>query len=109
MSHGTPPMGADPPEQTPSPLGADTIPPGSRHTPPQEQTPPDGHCTGSTHPTGMHSCINRMIKGPFTPEIYELLHELFSPQNHEKWVHNPLLNFSVHAKVDQMASVNAPT
>ena len=38
----------------------------------------------------------------------ELLHQLFSPHNHKKWVHNPLQNFSVHAKVDQIASVNAP-
>ena len=29
----------------------------------------------------------------------ELLRELFSPCNHEKWVHNPLLDFSVPAKV----------
>ena len=38
----------------------------------------------------------------------ELLHELLSPRNHKKWVPNPLLNFSVHAKVGQIASVNAP-
>ena len=25
-----------------------------------------------------------------------------------KWVHNPLLNFSVHTIVDQIAGVNAP-
>ena len=35
--------------------------------------------------------------------------ELFSPCNQEKWVNNPLLNFLVHAKFDQIASVNAPT
>ena len=35
-------------------------------------------------------------------------HELFSPHNHEKWVHNPILNFSVHSKVGQLVSVNAP-
>ena len=40
---------------------------------------------------------------------HELLHELFSPCNHKKWVHNPLLNFSIHVKVDQIASVNMPT
>ena len=39
----------------------------------------------------------------------ELLLELFSPYNQEKWVHNPLLNLSVHAEVDQIASVNVPT
>ena len=38
----------------------------------------------------------------------ELLSELFSPRNRKKWVHNPLLHFSVHAKVDQIVSVNAP-
>ena len=31
---------------------------------------------------------------------HELLRELFSTQNHEKLVYNPLLNFPVHAKVD---------
>ena len=36
----------------------------------------------------------------------ELLCELFSPRNRKKWVHNPLLNFSVHAIVDQIAGVN---
>ena len=39
----------------------------------------------------------------------ELLHELFSPRNHEKLAHNPLLNFSVNVKVDQIVIVNAPT
>ena len=39
----------------------------------------------------------------------ELLHELFSPRNHEKLVHNPLLNFSVNVKVDQIVILNAPT
>ena len=38
----------------------------------------------------------------------ELLRELFSPCNSKKWVHNPLLNFSVHTIVDQIAGVNAP-
>ena len=38
----------------------------------------------------------------------ELLRELFNPCNHEKLVHNPLLKFSVHIKIDQIASVNAP-
>ena len=37
----------------------------------------------------------------------ELLCELFSSHNRKKWVHNPLLNFSVHAIVDQIAGVNA--
>ena len=37
----------------------------------------------------------------------ELLCELFSPHNHEKWVHNQLLNFSVYAKVDQTVNMNA--
>ena len=37
----------------------------------------------------------------------ELLRELFSPGNHKKLVYNPLLNFSVHAIVDQIADVNA--
>ena len=39
----------------------------------------------------------------------ELLYELFSPNYHEKWVHKPLLNFSVHTKVDQIGNVNALT
>ena len=30
----------------------------------------------------------------------ELLRELFSPRNHKKWAHHPLLNFSVHTEVD---------
>ena len=38
----------------------------------------------------------------------ELLREFFSPRNHKNWVHNPLLNFSVHAIVDQITGVNAP-
>ena len=38
----------------------------------------------------------------------ELLCELFNPCNHKKWVHNSLLNFSVHAIVYQIAGVNAP-
>ena len=38
----------------------------------------------------------------------ELLRELFRPRNRKKWVHNPLLNFSVCAIVDQIAGVNAP-
>ena len=37
----------------------------------------------------------------------ELLCELFSPCNQQKWVQDPLLNLSVQAKVDQIASVNA--
>ena len=36
----------------------------------------------------------------------ELLREIF---NHKNWIHNPLSNFSVHANVDQIASVNAST
>ena len=36
------------------------------------------------------------------------LRELLSPRDCKKWVHNPLLNFSVHAIVDQMVGVNAP-
>ena len=39
----------------------------------------------------------------------ELLRELFSPRNRKKWVHNPLLNVSVHTIVDQIAGVKAPT
>ena len=35
--------------------------------------------------------------------------EFFSPLDRKKRVHNTLLNFSVQAKVDQIASVNAPT
>ena len=38
----------------------------------------------------------------------ELLREPFSPHNHKKWVHNPLLNFSVHTIVGQIAGLNAP-
>ena len=33
----------------------------------------------------------------------------FSVQPIAKWVCNPLLNFSVHTKTDQIASVNATT
>ena len=40
---------------------------------------------------------------------HEILRERFSQCNHEKWLQNPILNFSVQAKVDQIASVNAPT
>ena len=40
---------------------------------------------------------------------HEILRECFSQCIHEKLVHNPLLNFSVQAKVDQIASVNVPT
>ena len=40
---------------------------------------------------------------------HEILRERFSQCNHEKWLHNPILNFSVQAKVDQIASVNVPT
>ena len=40
---------------------------------------------------------------------HEVLHELFIPRNREKWAHNPLLNFSIHVKVDQIANVNVPT
>ena len=36
----------------------------------------------------------------------ELFRELFSQCHRKKWVHNPLLNFSVHAIVDQIAGVN---
>ena len=32
----------------------------------------------------------------------------FSPGDHRKQVHNPPRNFSVHTKLDQIASVNAP-
>ena len=38
----------------------------------------------------------------------ELLRDLFSPRNCKKWVGYPLLNFSVHVIVDQIAGVNAP-
>ena len=37
---------------------------------------------------------------------HKLLRELFSPGNHKKWAHYQLLNFSVHTKVDQIASVD---
>ena len=37
-----------------------------------------------------------------------LLCEFFSPCNCKKWVQNPLLNFSIHAKNHQVSSVNAP-
>ena len=37
---------------------------------------------------------------------HELLHELFSSRKCKTLVHSPLLNFSVHGKVDQIASVN---
>ena len=39
----------------------------------------------------------------------DLLRGLFSPHNYKKLVHNPLLNFSVHAKVYEKANVNVPT
>ena len=32
----------------------------------------------------------------------------FSPHNDKEWVQSPFLNFSVQAKIDQIASVNAP-
>ena len=32
------------------------------HPPPQMETPPDGHCAGGTHPTGMHSCDNKIYE-----------------------------------------------
>ena len=50
-------------------------------------------------------------KGPLTPAIYrrELLHELLNPRSRKKWVNNPLLNFSVLTKVDQIAGVNLST
>ena len=38
----------------------------------------------------------------------ELFRELFSQCNRKKWVQNPLLNFSLHAIVDQIAGVNVP-
>ena len=34
--------------------------------------------------------------------------KLLRPNNCKKWVHNQLLNFSVQAEVDQIASVNEP-
>ena len=37
---------------------------------------------------------------------HELLRELFRPCNCEKWVQNPLLNFLVQVKIDQISSVN---
>ena len=46
---------------------------------------------GSWHPSSGKSWIRHC----------EPLWELFSPRNREKWVENPLLNFSVHAKLDQ--------
>ena len=33
----------------------------------------------------------------------ELLHELLSPRNPKKWVHNPLLNFSVYPIAEKIA------
>ena len=39
----------------------------------------------------------------------ELLSELFSPNSCKNGYTTQLLNFSVHAKVDQIASANAPT
>ena len=33
---------------------------------------------------------------------HELLREPFNPFNRKKWVHKPLLNFSVQAKVEQV-------
>ena len=37
----------------------------------------------------------------------ELLRELFRPHNRNKWLHNTLLNFSVHAIVEKISGVNA--
>ena len=37
----------------------------------------------------------------------ELLRERFSPKIATKWVHNPLLNYSVHAKVEKIAGLNS--
>ena len=38
----------------------------------------------------------------------ELLREFFSARNRKKRVHNLLLNVSVHAKLNQISSVNVP-
>ena len=55
----------------------------------------------------LRGILNLPLTGLFTTAIYKnkLLRELYSPYIREKLVdlHNPLLNFSVHA------SVNAPT
>ena len=52
--------------------------------------------------------IDLRLNSPLRFFRHELLRELFSPRNRKKWVHNPLLNFSVHAIVDQIVGVNAP-
>ena len=54
----TPPGADTPPEQTPIPLGADTLGADTPRAdpPPGKQTPAYGLRAASTHPTGMHSC-----------------------------------------------------
>ena len=52
-----------------------------------------------------------MVKGPFTPEIYQawtIAWNIQSTQLQKKGT-QPILNFSVRAKVDQIASMNATT
>ena len=49
-----------------------------------------------------------ILRSSYTCDLLDL-YELFSPHKRKKsWVHNPLLDFSVRRKVDQIVSVNAP-
>ena len=47
-------------------------------------------------------------KGSFTPTIYKTwtIVRTFQSTHSGKWVHNPILNISVHTKCDEIASVN---
>ena len=64
-----PPDQADPPRDQADPPGTRQTPPRTRQTPPGpgrpppgKQTPPYGLRAAGTHPTGMHSCFNCVIR-----------------------------------------------
>ena len=70
------------------------------------------------HPPGREALQVRSVSQGVPParlvRIYTLLGSIYAcdllgVNYYEKWVHNPLLNFSVHVKIDQIASVNMPT
>ena len=111
----TPSGPGTPPRTRYTPPGPDT-PPHGPGTPPQDQAPPHGPGT----PPGPG---NPPI-GPGTPPPREirstcgryasywnafLLGINYCVNYRRKWVHNPLLNCSVQAKVDQITSVNVST
>ena len=57
----------------------------------------------------LHGLESLMVHSHLQFIRHELLCELFSPSNRKKLVYNPLFNFSVHTKVDQISSVNVST